>query len=56
MSNGKGDNPRWYNKEHIHPWLKGQSDMGSIGCKKGFHFYGKDGTCVYCKKIKVQED
>lgn len=49
-SQGKGDLSRKPDKDRAYDWSHKQLDMGSIGCKRGFHFYVEWKYCKYCGK------
>lgn len=46
---GKGDVPRKPNPEYCDPKVLKTYDMGSIGCKNGFHTFYTE-VCKYCCK------
>lgn len=47
---GKGDRRRAPDPEHTPKWMLDQQDSGSLGCKRGFHFYVEWRQCKYCGK------
>lgn len=48
----KGHWKRPTNKIHTPKYIQEQMDMGSIGCKREFHFYLENNKCKYCGKGK----
>jgi hypothetical protein len=46
----KGDWKRPTNKNHTPKWMQEQLDCGSLGCKRGNHFYIEWKECKYCGK------
>lgn len=50
---GKGDTKREPDPQYCNPKVLKTWDMGSIGCKNGFHTFYEE-TCKYCERSKEE--